>query len=674
MKTFLFKNPRCAVILCFLALPGLFFPSRAAGADGGNSAGLAIIDPATGGKRFLPLKSTSIRIQVTGGVAESEVVQTFRNDTKNALEAIYLFPLPPNATVTGMELRYEDRIVRSVVREKDEARQTYEKAKAEGRKAALVEQERPNMFTTSVTNFLPGETVEIHFRCIHPLEFEEGAYALVFPTTVGPRYIPANIPAEEAARITAPVLNPSIDPQHRLNLSIDIRGIPVGRIDSATHAIQITRMDADLFAVKLAAGAMIPNGDFGLRIGLAPGEGPAVTVLESESQGAKYAMINIFPPLEARLLEAQTVPRDVLFLIDTSGSMSGDSIGQARAGLLKCLGMLRPDDRFAIVRFSDSYSDFAPEPRPADAATLGAARSYVETLSASGGTEMQPALEHVLDLPAREGAMRLVIFLTDGDVGNEESLLRLIHAKLGQSRLFSFAIGSAPNEYLIKEMAKLGRGEARKIQSHEDIDRVMQDFFRTLDTPVLTDVELIWSDSHGRELTGVEFYPARLPDLFRDRPVRICARLPERFRGEVAVRARARGRLFEETLPLDTGKTSGSSAAEKLFGRAQVDDLMVRWLTAASDESRERVRKSVIQVALEHQIVTQFTSRVAVEEKISRRPDQVLVSGKVPLPLPRGWDASQFLPTATTNAEKGLIALALALAGLLLRGSGRARS
>ena len=669
MKLFRSQTPPLhAAILC--ALLGL----AAARAGEPPPQGLETLDPATGAKHFLPLKSTSVRIHVTGGVAESEVVQTFSNDTASAVEAIYLFPLPTSATVTDMELRYADRVIRSVVKEKDAARATYEQAKADGKKAALVEQERPNMFKTSVTNFLPGETVEVRFRCIYPLEFDAGAYVLNFPMTVGPRYVPASVSAAEAERITAPILPPTVDPVHRLDLTVDIQGLPLGEIASVTHAITITKKAADVTQVTLKSGATIPNCDFGLRLPLVAGDAPVVTTLESDTGGARYAMINVFPPLSARLLDTKPMPRDVLFLIDTSGSMSGDSIGQARAGLLKCLGMLRPEDRFAITRFSDTFSSFAPEPRPADAPTLAAARSFVENLTADGGTEMQPALDSVLDLPAREGAMRLVVFLTDGDVGNEESLLRLIDAKLGKTRLFTFAIGSAPNEFLIREMARLGRGEARTIQSHEDIDRVMEDFFRTLDTPVLTDAELVWKDGNGLTVSGVESYPARLPDLFRDRPVRVFAKLPAGFRGEVTVRASALGHRFEEAVPLDATRATDSSALEKLFGRARVDDLMVRWMMAKDDAGREQARKDVVATALEHQLITQFTSRVAVEEKISRNPADKLLSGKVPLPLPRGWDPSQFVATATSDPARLLAALVLMILAALCRWTPKARA
>jgi len=645
-------------------------PGRAGEAE---PPGLATTD-AAGQGHFLPLKSTSVQIRITGGVAESEIVQTFTNDLPQAVEAIYLFPLPASATVTDMELRYADRVVRSVVKEKEEARATYEQAKTEGKKAALVEQQRPNMFTTSVTNFLPGETVQVKFRCIHPLDFADGAYALTFPMTVGPRYVPQSVPAEEADRITAPILSPKEDPGNRLDLKVEIRGLPAGKIESPTHAIQITQLEPGVSEVKLAGGPAVPNADFGLRIALARAEAPVVTTLESADAGSRYVMINLFPPLAAKKLDAPAMPRDVLFLIDTSGSMDGDSISQARAGLLKCLGMLRPQDQFAIMRFSDDHTMFAPELRPANAEVLTAARSYVQGLNANGGTEMQPALDELLGLPGREKAMRIVVFLTDGDVGNEQSLLRLIESRLGNTRLFTFAIGSAPNEYLIREMARQGRGEARAIQSHEDIERVMEEFFRTLATPVLTDVALTWKDARGRKVTGVEFYPAKLPDLFHDRPVRVFAKLPGGFRGQVTLQAEADERRFEQTIPLDAKNTTSSTALEKLFGRARVDDLMVRWLTAREDSVKEEARKEIVATALEHQIITQFTSRVAVEEKISRPPQEGLISGKVPLPLPRGWNAAQFVATATDEPARWLVAAFLAVLAVLCRWQPRAKN
>lgn len=617
----------------------------------------------------LPLKNTDVQLHLSGGLIEGEVTQLFTNNTNTALEAIYVFPLPSEATVTSMELRVGERVIRSVVKERDEAREEYEKARTEGRKAALLEEERPNMFTTSVANFHPGETVRIHFTYLQAAEYQKGKYGVTFPMVVGPRYIPGSIPVPDAARITPPILHPAIAAGHGVTLRATITGLPVKEITSNTHAIRTTTRDGGkIHKVDLREGETLPNAEFHLDIALAGGTEPEVSMITNDAHDATFALVTVFPPLG---VTADKLPprarRDVLFLIDTSGSMDGESIGQAQAGLLRCLDMLQTEDAFTIVRFSSDYSAFAPALRPATPQNVNAARGFVRGLRADGGTEMQKALDYTLSIPSeRENALRLVVFMTDGDVGNEASLMRLLDAKLGSARVFTFGIGSAPNEFLMRRLAEIGRGQSRFIRSHEDIGAVMSGFFRTLDQPAMTNVRLDWRKKDGKLASGLVAYPQPCPDVFVDRPVQVVAKLPPGFDGTLEVSGKLPGGSMTYTFPLGAAARTRHDGIPTLFGQGVVNDLMYQRLRTNDDADLKKLRAKVVTAALDYQLITEFTSRVAVEEKVTRTPDGKLASVNVPTMLPRGWNPSSFFQTATNDPLLLLLGLAAIVTGLVM--------
>ena len=615
----------------------------------------------------LPLKSTDVRLNITGGLVEGQVTQVFTNNTDVTLEAIYVFPLPSEATVIDMELQVGDRIIRSAVKEKEEARQKYETARKEGKKAALLEQERPNMFTTSVANFNPGETVQIRFNYLQAADYQRGKYGVTFPMVVGPRYVPNNPNVPDAQRITPPLLHPSIDPGHCLTLTATISGLPIKSVTSNTHAIECTPRDGGKnYEVTLPEGATPPNCEFHLDISLTGTEEPDLSVVTTETQDATYALVTLFPPLQESKTPAR-VPRDVLFLIDTSGSMSGESIGQAQTGLLRCLDMLQAEDTFTIVRFSSDHSAFSPSLEAATPERLEAARSYVRTLVADGGTEMQPALDYTLSIPSqREDALRLVVFLTDGDVGNEDSLMRLLNAKLGATRVFTFGIGSAPNEFLMRRLAELGRGQARFIRSHQDIATEMGDFFRTIDQPAMTNVRLKWRSTDAQPISTAITYPQLCPDVYIGRPVQLVAKLPRKFDGALDVSGTVGVQQVQQRFALKTASQAQHHGISTLFGQAVVNDLMYQRLRTNDASQLQALRDQVVQTAMTYQLVTEFTSRIAVEEQITRAPDGTLATVRVPTMLPKGWNASSFFPTATSDTVQLLMGFLVMLFGAVM--------
>jgi Ca-activated chloride channel family protein len=354
----------------------------------------------------------------------------------------------------------------------------------------------------------------------------------------------------------------------------------------------------------------------------------------------------------------------VIFVIDTSGSMQGESISQAKTGLRHCLKMLTERDFFTIIRFASDFSAFSPDLRQAAASRVGAAGLYVDGLSADGGTEMQKAMAHALSLRRRPDAMTIVVFLTDGDVGNEDTLLALLKNNLGSARLFSFGIGSAPNEFLVRKMGELGRGQARFIRSHEDVGEVVSDFFKTLGAPVLTDVSVSWIDNVTGENAKVETYPSPCPDVFLERPLQVVAKIPSGFSGRLRVEGRQNGRAKVHEQPIPPPGGAGSRAMEALFGGEKINQLMIESMTTDDATARPKIESEVLATALDYQLLCKFTARVAVEEKVERYPDGSLKTVNVPVPVPNGWTG--FAATATTDPVKALCACLIAAAGLAL--------
>ncbi|MGI9240075.1 MAG: VIT domain-containing protein, partial [Verrucomicrobiales bacterium] len=578
---------------------------------------------------FLPLRKTDVQIEMSGGVTSTRVTQVFDNLTRYKLETVYLFPLPAGATITDMEVRVGERVIRSEVMPRGRAKQTYEYAKADGRKAALLEQERPNMFTTSVANLLPGESVRVCFTYLDRAVFCEGKYSLTFPMVVAPRYVPDGGGVTDVQRITAPLKKPSATSDHRVELRVCISGIPVERVTSNTHGITFKKVRGrgQQFEVTLRDRLAMPDSDFDIDIHLERHASPTLTFVAARGTGKRapnHGLLSVFPPLENDG-ELDTRPRDVIFVIDTSGSMKGESIDQARSGLERCLGMLSERDSFAIVQFANTYSWYAPDLHRATRDNLDGARRYVANMRAGGGTEMQPALRYALGIPGREEAVRMVVFLTDGAVGNEESLVRLLDSDLGDARVFAFGIGSAPNEFLLRKMAETGRGQARFIHSFSDIAAEISDLFRTLDQPVLTDIRLAWKDAEGGLVKKVNSYPKRCPDVFHGRPLEVVAKLPRKFtEGSIELTGKVGGETVTYRYPIESGHTTSEEQGgiASLFGRAKIDDLMQQRYLSKDGHQRGLLAEQITRLGVDYQLVTEFTSRVAVDRRGDRMPER----------------------------------------------------
>jgi Ca-activated chloride channel family protein len=600
-----------------------------------------------------PTLATEVRVAINGTVERVTVRQHFINPSNAWLEGVYIFPLPERAAVDHLVMQIGDRRIVGQIKERAEAQAIYEEAAASGQQASLVSQERPNIFTSSVANIGPGETVVVEIGYQGAVAVDHGRYSMRFPMVVAPRYMPGTTSfvgvdtgpdlerVPDADRIDGPVRDPVNGRINPLTLAIDLApGFPLGDLASLYHPVSITEGDDGARRITLTEGAVPADRDFVLE--WAPsGSAPRAAVFAETRGNDIHLLVTLTPPADLGT-GLERLPRDIVFVIDTSGSMAGASIEQARAALSLALDRLSPGDRFNVIRFSDTTEALFPNLRPWSADSLRTAQAAVARLDADGGTEMQPALRLALDTsgddatPAHTGGQRLrqVVFLTDAAVGNEAELFDDIAARLGDVRLFTIGIGSAPNSYFMRKAAELGRGSYTYIGDIAEVGERMKDVLGRLESPVLTGIAVAWPES----LAGkVEAFPQPVPDLYRGEPVTFTTRLngvtPEDLDGTVEVTATtAGGGSWSAHLPL-AGLAEAPGVAS-VWARAKLEAIEDRQWRGADPSG---VRAAALSHALAYDLVSSYTSLVAVDETIARTQDQTLHTAEIERNLPDGW-------------------------------------
>ncbi len=627
-------------------LPDLGPPVRT---DQVNSGSLLIATDTPGVFLPAPALETDVAIRVTGIVARATVRQRFANTAGDCVEGVYVFPLPENAAVDRMRLTIGERVIEAEIRERVEAKRVYEQAKADGRKASLLEQEHPNIFTASVASIGGYEEVEVEIEYQETVRYDEGKFHLRFPMVVAPRYNPAT--AGDAARIAPAVFRPGETRVNPVRLRVELEtGVRLRRLGSTTHALKAAPIGEASYAVTVADEALAADRDFELNWEPDLGGGPKPSVFAENLDGHAYALLVVLPPDGAEVPGAR-LPRETIFVIDTSGSMYGPSIDQARRSLVFALDRMHPEDRFNVIEFNSVMRRLYGESRRALSETVREAKEWVGKLHASGGTEMLPALRAALE-GANEGSeVRQVVFVTDGAVGNEEELFRYIHDHLGRSRLFTVGIGSAPNSHFMTKAAEFGRGTFTYIGSPGEVDEKMGSLYRKLESPVLTDVRVEWDDP------AVEAWPGKIPDLYAGEPLLVAARLTAGA-GSVRVSGQRSGTAWSERVPVRM--STDQRGVDRLWARRKIAALMDR---ITEGGNRDEVKCEVVEVALRHHLVSGFTSLVAVDLTPTLARGAVCSARAVPVHLPAGWDYGHVfgeMPQTATPAK-----LFLLLAGAL---------
>jgi Ca-activated chloride channel family protein len=593
-----------------------------------------------------PLKRTDVQAEISGSLARVNVTQEFQNPLGEKIEAVYVFPLPQNAAVDDMTMQVGDRTVKGKIKRREEARAIYDAARQAGQVAGLLDQERPNIFTQSVANITPGATVKVTISYVEFLKYDEGTYEFVFPMVVGPRYIPGAAIGQQstgfapdtsqvpdASRITPKVAPAGTRAGHdiSLNLTLDA-GVPIDSLRCASHEVNTTRPAGNQAVVQLRNEAVIPNKDFVLKFDVAGRKiSDAILThrgLPHTNGGGFFSMI--FQPPD-RVTAADVTPKELVFVLDTSGSMHGFPIEKAKETMALALDALYPGDTFNLITFAGDTHLLFPQPRPATRENLRLAQSFLASRQGSGGTEMMAAIRAALEPSDKQDHVRIVCFMTDGYVGNDMEILSEVQ-KHPNARVFSFGIGSSVNRFLLDKMAEASRGEVEYVALTDDGSAAAKRFHERVRNPLMTDIELDWSG-----LPVADVYPKRLPDLFSAKPLILTGRYTAGARGVVRLKGRLAGQVFTREIPVELPETQPQhDVLATLWARTRIDDLMSHdYAGIQNGNPQTDVREAITQLGLEYRLMTRFTSFVAVEETVitdGGQPRRI----DVPVELPEG--------------------------------------
>jgi len=604
--------------------------------------GLFVKTQNTAREQVFPLKQTEVKAKIAGNISRVEVVQKFENPFPESLEAVYVFPLPDEAAVDDMEIKIGDRTIKADIKRRDEAVEIYQKARQEGRTAGLLEQERDNIFTQSLANIKPGEKIEVRIRYTESLKFVGGDYEFVFPTVVGPRYISRN--TTDADRINPPVLPPGTRSGQDIAVSVEIdAGVAIGDVRSTSHQITTDR-SGNIVRVQLANADTIPNKDLILRYRVA-GENTQATVLTQSDQRGGHFATYLIPALNYKTNEI--VPKEVVFLMDTSGSQQGEPLVKSKELMRRFIQGLNPNDTFTIIDFANTAQALSTTPLANTAANRQSAINYIEKLQANGGSELLNGIQAVMNFPVtKAGMLRSIVLITDGYIGNDKEVLALVQRSLKPgNRLYSFGVGGSVNRFLLNRLAQVGRGTSQVIRQDEPSAEAAEKFFRQINSPVLTDIQISWEGMGEKP----EIYPIAPPDLFASQPLVLFGRKGDRAIGQLRIRGTlAGGKAYEQVLPVNfaqsggrqrestsvaaTATDFGNSAVAQLWGRSRIQDLMNQMF---GGETKSLV-ESVTNTALTYRLLSEYTAFVAVSEEVRVEPDGTRRRVQVPVEVPQG--------------------------------------
>lgn len=638
---------------------------------------------------------TDVKVQINGLVAEVVMTQSFKNQSAKFLEGVYVFPLQEKTAVSGMTMIIGERKIVGKIREKQQAKKIYQTAKKAGKRAALTEQQRPNLFKQQLANIGPGEKITVELRYVQGVEIATVDHSLQFslrlPTTLTPRYNPSAASINNNAKIKLGVDGwqaftetetekkavvseveanmTAAAPKLLMNLAVELRaGLPLADISTPYHNMVISKQ-SDFHRLHFAEGAEVMDRDVVINWRPVATATPEAAVFLQSKEQQDFALLMVQPP-KIKPDESQArLAREITFVIDTSGSMGGESIRQAKAGLLKALESLKAEDKFNIIEFNSSFSSWSTKPQAADSAALNNARGFVRQLEAGGGTVMAAPLLSALQQASDKRYVKQLVFITDGAISNESELFEIIHKNLGRSRLFTVGIGSAPNSFFMRKAAQFGRGQFIYIGDVNEVETKISALFKTLSGTVLSNIEIRWPKH-----LDVEQWPKRVPDLYAGEPLLVLAKLSDKNETEAAIgkvevtgqvagnsEANSPSRTWTSELNLPANIVSDNKGIASLWGRKKIADLLDQKHRGAK---AELIAQQVLKVALKQQLLSPYTSFIAVEETQTRPKDTPVQQQRLSNTPPKGQQLAY--PKTATSAQYNLIlGVALLLAYLL---------
>lgn len=623
----------CMALVCSLLVFGSFLTTQEAQMQEASETQGALQAVGKDGKEIglCPLKHTDVKAQVSGFLARVNVRQEFVNNFKEKIEAVYTFPLPQNAAVDDMTMHVGNRTVKGKILQREHAQAVYESAKEQGYVASLLDQERPNIFTQSVANIMPGEKVTVEISYVETLKYQEGFYEFVFPMVVGPRYMPASMQgSRDASRIPSKEPQKGVRSGHDVSIEVNVdAGVAVESFVSPSHQIEKTNLNAGSSSIiKLKNESVIPNKDFILRYDVAGKKISDAVLTHRDGKGGFFTLI-LQPP--DRVTFEDVMPKELVFVLDTSGSMSGFPIEKAKECMSLALNALYPQDTFNLITFAGDTRILFDKPVPATPENLRKAQTFLSSTTGYGGTEMMTAIKAALDPSDSQNHVRIVCFMTDGYVGNDMEIISEIQ-KHANARVFSFGIGSSVNRFLLDKMAEEGHGEVEYVSLNDDGSAAAKRFHERVRNPLFTDIKIDWNG-----LPVADVYPERISDLFDAKPVILYGRYTAPASGVIRLKGMMSGREIVREIPVNFPESqTQNDVLATLWARTRVDDLMRQDYAGIQRDNPDcNIQEMITRLGLEFRLMTQFTSFVAVEEMtvteggVSRRVD-------VPIELPEG--------------------------------------
>jgi Ca-activated chloride channel family protein len=666
-------------------------------------------------------QNSAYDVKITGLLARVNLTQTFKNETNNFIEAVYVFPLHKTAAIDALTMKIGNRIINAEIKEKQQAKNIYNKAKKQGKKTSLVSQHRPNMFSTKLANIAPGETVEIALSYLQSVKYHDSEFSLRLPLTITPRFIPVFLVKQDdhqnnrhqdnftqentisnkisnssdgselssavssavnsqrktkdsitkmgwlissnvkdADDITPPQVSSSPSQNVKINIEIN-SGMALGNINSHYHPItktktktktkktnQVKSDKSATYQVSLLNAQTKMDRDFTLSWQLAEGHKPEAAFFSSQDDKYHYGLLMLMPEQRAHKANSH-IAKDITYIIDTSGSMGGVAIKQAKKALVNAINQLNSADSFNVIAFASSPTSLYREPQEASHQNLLQAINWVERLTASGGTNMYPAIELALNqVPAKENKLhnkyKQVIFITDGAVGNEDELIKMISRKVGSTRLHTVGIGSAPNGYFMRQAALIGKGTHRFIGSINEVKKEMDSLIELINNPSMKDIALSWS------VNQVEMVPNNLPDLYMGQPLIISARWPNNaINNQKALKVSATGKKANKVWnkELTLSSVNNSSGIGAWWARQKVKQLTMIMHRPLPFVEKDKLKEEITELGLTHNLVTPYTSFIAVENETSRKENAELNKLKVANLMPKG--SSQLISLSNTS-------------------------
>ena len=576
----------------------------------------------------LPLKETSVSANIVGSIADVTVRQVYVNSGKHPLEAIYTFPMSTKAAVYGMKMTIGTRIISAKIEEKKKAREDYEKAKQEGKRASLLEQSRPNVFTMNVSNIMVGDTIIVELNYTELLVPEKGVYSFVYPTVVGPRY--SNKKKSEAGPndqfVSSPYTHEGVKPTCQFGYELTINsGIPIRDVTCKTHKMKISHPDLTKALVKLdKSEAYGGNRDVIVSYSLQGGDIQSGVMLY-EGEDENFFLLMVQPPKQ--VLKENIPPREYVFIVDVSGSMWGFPMDISKKLMRNLLLGLNKGDKFNVLLFSSNAALFSPQSVDATEENLERAIEFIKGSNMWSSTEVLDALKTAYAIPqADEDVSRTFVILTDGYVDVEKECFSMVRQHNDKANFFAFGIGSSVNRYMIEGMAFAGNGEPMIVTKADEASAAAERFRQYINTPVLTRIKL-----NTGSFKAYDIEPATVPDMMSERPIMIFGKYKGKPTGTVTLTGKVGRKSYKQSFDLSQVKPDkGNAALRYLWARERIKYLDYQ---VESNESPEA--KAILELGLKYNLMTNYTSFIAIDEQVvNKNGKQVTV--QQPIPMPEG--------------------------------------